>query len=62
MSWDEWAKANDVAVVIEGSHSCMTARGIKKVNSRTITTSFHGKFEDDIQLQNRLLMLIKEGN
>ena len=27
----------DVAVVIEGTHSCMTARGIKKVNAKTYT-------------------------
>ena len=27
----------NIIVVIEGSHSCMTARGIKKVNSKTKT-------------------------
>ena len=51
----------DVAVIIEASHSCMTARGIKSMNSKTLTTTFHGRFEEDAQLQNRLLMLIKEG-
>ncbi len=54
-------KSDDVAVVIEGNHSCMTARGIKSMNSKTLTTTFHGRFEEDAQLQNRLLMLIKEG-
>ena len=54
-------KSDDVAVVIEGNHSCMTARGSKSMNSKTLTTTFHGRFEEDAQLQNRLLMLIKEG-
>lgn len=49
--------SKDVAVVIEGCHSCMTARGIKKTNSKTITTTFRGKFEEDTSLQMRVLHL-----
>ncbi|MBP3621583.1 MAG: GTP cyclohydrolase I FolE [Lachnospiraceae bacterium] len=49
----------DVAVIIEGSHSCMTARGIKKPGAKTVTTTLKGRFKDDLQLQNRLMMLIK---
>lgn len=51
--------SEDVAVVIEGSHSCMTARGIKNTSSKTITTTLKGKFEEDEKLQNRLMMLLK---
>ncbi len=50
---------NDVAVVIEGCHSCMTARGIKKEAARTVTTTFTGKFETDDALQDRLLLMLK---
>ncbi len=39
--------SSDVAVSIEGSHSCMTARGIKKNNARTYTLELRGKFKDD---------------
>ena len=49
----------DVAVVIEGCHSCMTARGIKKNGSKTVTTTLKGKFKEDKELQNRLLLMLK---
>lgn len=49
----------DVAVYIEGNHSCMTARGIKKPSAKTVTTTFRGRFEDEMELQNKLLFMIK---
>lgn len=49
-------ESEDIAVYIEGCHSCMTARGIKKVNSKTTTTTFRGQFKDDSALQMRFLM------
>jgi len=36
----------DVAVIIEATHMCVTMRGIKDENSNTVTASFHGKFLD----------------
>lgn len=36
--------SEDVAVVIEGEHACMTTRGIKKNGSKTITKFFTGSF------------------
>ena len=36
----EAAGTPDVAVAISGSHSCMTARGIKNVSAQTITETF----------------------
>ncbi len=53
------AKTGDVAVYIEGKHSCMTARGIKKYGSVTQTTTLRGKFRDDMTLQNRFFMQLK---
>ncbi len=41
----------DVAVVITGTHSCMTARGIKNGTARTVTRTFCGKFNEDYNLQ-----------
>ena len=49
----------DCAVVIEGCHSCMTARGIKKDTAKTMTTTFTGCFDTDPAMQNRLLMMLK---
>ena len=36
--------SEDVAVLIEGCHSCMTARGIKKGGANTYTRTVRGKF------------------
>lgn len=36
----------DVAVVIEADHLCVSSRGIKDVNSDTTTAQFYGKFEE----------------
>lgn len=44
----------DVGVVIIGSHSCMTARGIRNVSSRTTTKTFCGAFQTDRSLQELL--------
>ncbi|MBR3598554.1 MAG: GTP cyclohydrolase I FolE [Lachnospiraceae bacterium] len=51
--------SNDVAVIIEGCHSCMTARGIKSKGAKTVTTTLNGKFKEDAGLQNRLMMMLK---
>lgn len=52
----EVTDSDSVAVKIEGSHSCMTARGIKRPNAKTITTTFTGKFKSHPELQMRLFM------
>ena len=49
----------DIIVVIEGSHSCMTARGIKKVGSKTKTACCKGTFMTDTQLRQEFYNLIK---
>lgn len=46
--------SEDVAVTIEAYHSCMTARGIQKAAAKTYTTTYRGKFAEDIRLQLRL--------
>ena len=39
-------KTEDVAVVIEADHMCVSMRGIQDQHSNTITSSYHGKFLD----------------
>lgn len=55
------SSSEDVAVFIEGKHSCMTARGIRNCSSSTRSTTFRGRFETDALLQNRFLMQIQKG-
>lgn len=51
----EAAGTPDVGVVIRGSHSCMTARGIRNANAKTVTTTFQGKFRTERDLQQLLI-------
>lgn len=50
--------SEDVLVVIQGKHSCMTARGIKKVNAVTKTSTARGRFETDRALEERAYILL----
>src|SRR5699024_9164806 len=44
----------DVAVFIEADHLCVASRGVNDTNSSTITSSFSGKFKDEV-MQDRFL-------
>ena len=43
--------SEDVAVTLEACHSCVTARGIKKTNTKTYTAELRGRFRTDPMLQ-----------
>lgn len=47
----EAAGTPDVGVMIRGSHSCMTARGIRNASARTETATFMGAFRDRTELK-----------
>lgn len=49
----------NIIVVIEGSHSCMTARGIKKTTSKTKTACCKGVFMSNSALRQEFYNLIK---
>ena len=53
-------KTEDVAVLIEGEHSCMTTRGIKKPGTKTITTTLSGRFQDDLEIYQKFMALYKD--
>ena len=54
----EAAETDDVAVIIHGTHSCMSARGIKKEAASTVTTTSRGRFETDATIQSQLAMML----
>ena len=54
--WQELSPKG-VFVVVEAEHTCMTARGIKKVGSKTVTTTTRGEFSEELKAQ--VLELIK---
>ncbi|WP_026135555.1 GTP cyclohydrolase I FolE [Nafulsella turpanensis] len=43
----ELLETEDVAVVMDASHLCVSSRGIQDVNSKTVTSQFFGKFKED---------------
>ena len=51
--------SEDVGVLIEGEHSCMTTRGVKKTGTLTRTTTFKGVFEQDTLLRQEAILLMK---
>lgn len=49
----------DIIVVIEGKHGCMTARGVKAREAVTRTATLRGKFKYDSDLRSEFYSLIK---
>jgi len=49
--------SEDVAVIIEGEHGCMTTRGINKPGAKTLSTTLRGSFNTDAALMTKLMML-----
>ena len=43
--------STDIAVLLEGRHSCVSARGIKKTNAKTRTVELRGRFKEEPALQ-----------
>ena len=51
-------KAEGVAVVLEGVHTCMTLRGIKKPGSVVITSAMRGGFRENLSTRTEIMSLI----
>ena len=48
-----------VAVVCEGTHLCMSMRGVEKQNSRAVTSAMLGTFRDNARTRMEFLELIR---
>ena len=51
--------AKGVLVMVEAEHMCMSARGIKKPGSKTVTFAAKGQFQEDKQLRSDVLRMMK---
>lgn len=49
----------DIIVVVQGEHSCMTARGIKSRGSQTKTATVRGRFKTNTELRKEAYELFK---
>lgn len=50
--------SDDVLVIVEGEHSCMTARGIKSRGAKTRTATIRGQFESNTELRKEAYSLM----
>lgn len=56
---EKYLCAKGVFVMVEAEHMCMSARGIKKPGSKTVTFAATGQFQEDKQLRSDTLMLFQ---
>ncbi|MBY5949710.1 GTP cyclohydrolase I FolE [Algoriphagus marincola] len=49
---------DDVAVIMDAYHMCVSSRGINDTNSSTVTSFYSGKFDTDEQTRNEFLKYI----
>ena len=54
------AKPNGAMVVIEAEHLCMTMRGVKKSDSKMVTSAMRGIFLKDARTREEALSLLKK--
>lgn len=52
-------KPKGAACVVESQHFCMVCRGVRKQNSRMITSSLVGVFKDDARARSEFLAMIR---
>lgn len=52
-------KTEDIAVVIDAHHMCVSTRGIEDVNSSTVTAHYSGKFKEEM-IKKEFLQHIKD--
>ena len=53
--------AKGVLVMAQAEHMCMSARGIKKPGSKTVTFASTGVFEEDRNLRSDVLSIFRDG-
>jgi len=51
-------KPKGVAVVVDAAHQCMTTRGVRKVETSTVTCRLMGLFKEDPAMENRFFKLV----
>ena len=55
----EYLKPQGAMVMIEAEHMCMTMRGVRKPGTKTLTYVCRGVFENNDELINRVLMMVR---
>ena len=57
---EKYLEAKGVYVMVEAEHMCMSARGIKKPGSKTVSFALKGKFKEDYALRRDVTLLINK--
>ncbi len=56
---EKYLSTKGVMVLVEAEHMCMTMRGIKKADSKTITVVTRGRFSEDQNLKDLFFKMVK---
>jgi GTP cyclohydrolase I len=56
---DEILQPKGVAILVEADHMCMAMRGVQKIGSSTMTTTFTGTFKHDPREQARFMSMLR---
>jgi GTP cyclohydrolase I len=56
---DEILQPKGVAILVEADHMCMAMRGVQKIGSSTMTTTFTGRFKHDPREQARFMSMLR---
>jgi len=56
----QYLQPEGVMVMLEAEHLCMTMRGVKKPNSRTVSIVTRGSFETDSELRQTFHMMVRK--
>lgn len=43
----EVLKTDDIAIVVDAAHMCVSSRGVQDINSKTVTSHYSGKFAEE---------------
>ncbi|MDN3686805.1 GTP cyclohydrolase I FolE [Cyclobacterium jeungdonense] len=50
---------DDVAVILDADHMCVSSRGVRDTSSSTVTSFYSGRFENEAQKRNEFLKYLK---
>jgi len=57
--FNENVKNKGAIILVRGVHGCMVFRGVKQINSATVTTDASGEFIDDLKVREEFYNIVK---
>jgi GTP cyclohydrolase I len=55
-------ETDDIAVMIEAEHLCVSSRGVEDTGSSTVTSKLGGGFKSDVAARNEFYQIARQGS